>query len=240
MHKILIKGASGMNHSKTFDHGAAVAAMLDAAKPPREMAAAPVAPARGAKQLVAEYELLPGGTRRYLGSHWVDADVFTSMCRDAYIRHVKAAGNDAAFCEPFTPGQMAVARRYRDLAERHAAGGMKCASLEARGGGGSGQGGDFMDAYLAEGRELSMIQRRIGTGQAMALRRIRPSVRGSKAAIMDRRLVDMVCIEGADLSAVLRAHGWSVDGKNRSVLRVALAAALDRMQGYRDPHEKGA
>ena len=69
---------------------------------------------------------------------------------------------------------------------------------------------------------------------ALAVRRIRPSDRGSRAGITDRRLVDMVCLGGEDLTAVLRAHGWFEDGKNRKALRLALCAVLDRMQGYRE------
>lgn len=215
-----------------FDQGVAVAAMLDAATPPPEMAAAAVAPARGAKRLVAQYELLPGGTRRWIGSHWADADIFDKMCRDAFARHQKAGGDVADFAVPFTPGQMSMARRYRDLTERHAAGGVRCASLEARGSGG-GQGGEFIDAFVAEGRELSAIHRRIGSGEAMVVRRIRPSARGSKASIFDRRLVDLVCLGGQDLTGVLRSHGWALKGDHRDALRRALCVALDRMQGYR-------
>lgn len=223
-----------MTYSKVFDQGQAVAKMLRDAVPPREMAQAPVAPARGAKRLVSEYEMLPGGTRRYVGAHWVDADIFDGMCRTAYARHIKAGGSPEGFVPPFTPGQMAMARRYRDLTERHSAGGMKCASLEARGGGGAGQGGEFIDAFVAEGRELAAMHRNIGSGQSMAVRRIRPSKRGSKAAILNRCLVDMVCLGGSDLSAVLRAHGWACKGDHRDALRAALCVSLDRMQGYRD------
>ncbi len=51
---------------------------------------------------------------------------------------------------------------------------------------------------------------RVGTGTAMAVRKIRPPKRGSRVKITDRRLVDMVCLEDKPISAVLRAHGWSV------------------------------
>ena len=66
----------------------------------------------------------------------------------------------------------------------------------------------------------------------MAIRRIRPSQRGSKSIITDKRLVDMVCLEDKDLGQVLSAHGWAVKGEANAALRRALAAALDRMQGY--------
>lgn len=208
-----------------------VARMLADATPPEAMRAAPVAPARGAQRLVTEMQALPGGVRRIVGQHWEEADVFTAMMRDAVARHGAAAG-DAPFVAPFTPGQIAMARHYRHLTERHAAGGMKCASLESRGGGG-GAGGDFMDAYLAEGRELARLHRCIGAGEAMVLRRIRPSARGTRRGIGTRALVDRVCLADESLADVLRAHGWAVKGEHRAALRVVLCAALDRMQGYR-------
>jgi len=41
--------------------------------------------------------------------------------------------------------------------------------------------------------------------------------------------VDMVCLEDKPISAVLRAHGWSVRGQTSGALRQALAEALGRM-----------
>jgi hypothetical protein len=67
----------------------------------------------------------------------------------------------------------------------------------------------------------------------MAVRRIRPSKRGSKAGITDRRLVDMVCLSGLTFDQVLERHGWAPKGEHRIALRTALCGALDRMQGYR-------
>jgi len=205
--------------------------MLADACPPLEMAAAAVAPARGPMRLVEGYELLAGGTRRRAGAHWQAVDVFDRMCRDAWLRHRRAGGDVAGFADPFSAGQICVGRDYRGLVERHEAGGMRCASLETAGRA-AGTGGEFIDAFIAEGREIELLRRRIGAGQA--LRRIRPSKRGSKAVITDRALVDLVCLWGLDLSAVLRRHGWAVYGANRAAARAALGAALDRMQGYRD------
>lgn len=128
----------------------------------------------------------------------------------------------------FSVGQKAIGRRYRDLVERHSAAGVKCSSIEAMGGG-SGSGGDFMDVVLLCGEEIDLLRRQIGAGVAKELRVLRPSVRGSRISIMDRRLVDAVCIEGLTLSDVLRSHGWSVHGEIRVALRSALGNALDRM-----------
>ncbi|WP_235841862.1 hypothetical protein [Cereibacter johrii] len=139
---------------------------------------------------------------------------------------------EPAFEPPFSPGQIAMARHYRGLVERHSAGGVRCSSIEAQRGG-SPTGGEFMDGYLREGEELARLRARIGTGSALAVRRIRPSKRGSKAAILDRTLVDMVALSGLTLSEVLAAHGWAKRTDSLSALRIALAAALDRMQGYR-------
>ncbi len=198
---------------------ARIAGILAAAAPPESCGSEiPVAPAFGAFQVFQPMELLKGGMQRpsgYLGRNALRrADVF-----------------DAMVSAPFTSSQVGIARHYRDLTERHAAGGMRCASLEAgRGGGGSGE---FIDTYVREGRELEMLHQRIGRGIAMAVRRIRPSARGAAAGIIhDRSLVDMVCLGQLTFSQVLRHFGWSEAKKHRMVLRAALAGSLDRMQGY--------
>lgn len=211
---------------------ARVAAMLSRATPPEAMQAAPVAPARGPMRLVENVELLPGGLQRRRGAHWVGMDALSIMCRRAFEGHQARGGSADDFVAPFTPGQIAVALDYQALVEWRDGSPMKCAALEAgrAGGGGSGL---FIDSYIEQGRWLAELRRRIGTGQAMAVRRIRPSARGSRASIMDRALVDAVCLGGATLSDVLRSHGWAEFKDNREALRRALAEVLDRMQGYR-------
>lgn len=150
-------------------------------------------------------------------------DVFDRM--GAYAKRAKKE-------PPLTQGQIAIARHYRDLTERHDAGGMKLASLEGRTGG-DGSGRDFMDAFLAEGRELTALHRRIGVGVAMEVRRVRPSARGAGAGIItDRALVDAVCLGDKTPAEVLRSFGWSEKGQHRDMLRAALRDALDRMQCY--------
>ena len=190
----------------------------------------PVAPARGAVKVGPIWEGQAGGTRRLVGHRAEAADVFDRMIHGARERHARS-GSDVPFALPFTPGQTYMARHYRDLTERYSAGGVRCSSTEA--GRGGGEGGGFMDAYMADGCELAALHRKIGWGSAMVLRRVRPSARGSRVTIFDRRLVDLVCLGGKTLSQVLRAHGWSDDCKHRDLLRLALCAALDRMQGYR-------
>lgn len=191
------------------------------------------APARGAMRVTMPRRLVGNASLRdgYCGRlRMEEADVFDAMMKDARDR--AARRNNDAFTPPFTPGQIAMARHYRALVERHDTGGMKCSSLEAQRGDGSG--GAFMDAFMDEGREIARIRARIGNGQAMALRRIRPSSRGSRMAISDRTLVDMVCLEGLTLTEVLAHHGWAKSAKVLNCIREALCAALNRMQGYRD------
>ncbi len=190
-----------------------------------------VAPAAGPKVLVPEYEVLEGGTRRRVSAHWRAADVWDAMEQALRQAHQRKAG-DAAFAPPFTPGQIDTARLYRHLTENHAAGGMRCAALDAgRSGGG---GGSFIDSFIDEGDRLAWMHGRIGEGVAMAVRRVRPSARGPGRAgiITDRVLVDAVCLGQHDLSTVLRRAGWATFGGHRKALRMALCAALDRMQGY--------
>lgn len=230
---ILSRAISGLSGSvRRSAEAARIAGMLAAATPPEDLAAAPVAPARGAMRLVDNIERLPGGARRRSGRHGLVLDQLTIMCRQAYERH-QASGSERDFVPPFEPAHIAMALRYQALVERHDAAGMKCASAEVRAVAASGGGGDFVAAYLSESRELDMIRQRIGPGIALDVQR----GRGARRDITDRALVDAVCLHGMDLTAVLRAHGWAPKGGQREVLRRALAAALDRMQGY---HQKGA
>ncbi|TQS74025.1 hypothetical protein ERN12_05995 [Rhodobacteraceae bacterium] len=149
------------------------------------------------------------------------ADVFDRMEADARKRKKPM---------PVTRGQVNAARWYRDLVERHDAGGMRCTSLEAMPGG-SGSGRCFMDDFVAEGRELERLRARIGTGVAMAVRRVRPSARGAGArTITDRALVDAVCLGDMTVTEVLGVHGWSARGENIKTLVSALCEVLERMR----------
>jgi hypothetical protein len=189
----------------------------------------PVAPARGAARVFQPVVMVPGGKQGwkaepagYRGRNAVAAmDIFDDMARKAAAKGLPA---------PFTSAQVTVARRYRLLVERHSAGGIRCSRLEQRTGS-SGKGGEFMDAFVAEGDDIRRLRTRVGTGVAMQIRRIRPSARGTapRGIISDLALVDAVCLEELTLSAVLTRFGWVSDGKNREALRAALGAALDRM-----------
>jgi hypothetical protein len=198
----------------------------------------PTAPARGPVRMVdmmASYpkgddglEVKPAG---FLGRKTLRlADSFDVMAAKA-ARHKKPA--------PFTSAQVAMGRFYRDLVERHESAGVKCSSLESlsqRSGGGSGS--DYMDAVLRDRDQIGALRKRIGVGSAMVVRRIRPSGRGSRTSITDRRLVDIVCLEDGTITDVLRTHGWANDAKLRVALCKALAEVLDRMMG--PVHRRGA
>ena len=118
-------------------------------------------------------------------------------------------------------------RAYRDLFERCEAAGYKCASTfdEGRGAG----GGDFMDAYSHDRAILRSLQSAVAEGVALPVRRVRPSVRGSKSGISNRALVDAVCLADKSLSEVLSASGWTVCSKARAALRAALSLNLERL-----------
>lgn len=195
----------------------------------------PEAPARGAFRLVQLKRLYPDGADGYqikdaghLGRAAIcNADVFDRMAASA-ARARKPV--------PLSPGQISMGRHYRDLVERHACAGLKCSSVEAARSSGSGRGGDFMDALLRDREEIDRLRRRIGAGVAMEVRRVRPSERGTRVAIADRRLVDMVCLEDMHLADVLQVSGWvpagqRASGKHIKALQAVLAAALDRMTG---------
>ncbi len=188
----------------------------------------PNAPARGAFRVFQPTMLYPDGNESYVAkpagyrgrSAIQRADVFDRMAASA-ARSKKPM--------PLSYAQVATGRYYRDLVERHACAGLKCSSIEAIRSSGSGRGGDFMDAVLRDREQIERLRRRIGTETAMVVRRIRPSKRGSRVSISDRRLVDMVCLEDRALSGVLKAHGWSVSGETSGAVAKALASALERM-----------
>lgn len=173
-----------------------------------------------------EWQAQPIGYRGR--SVMVTCDVFDQMQAGEMARCQR---EKVAYVPPFTPGQIAVGRAYRDLVERHEASGMRCSQLDGSRRGGGGSAG-VTEAQLQDARQIASWRRRIGSGVALEVRRIRPSKRGEDARgpIRDRVLVDMVCIAGSTLSEVLRAHGWSQKGEHREALRKALAAILERMR----------
>lgn len=135
---------------------------------------------------------------------------------------------------PYTPGQVNIGRIYRDLFERCATSGLQLSQLGNSGGGG-GDGTGISEAVLDDMDYLRNLQRAIGNGIAIAVRRVRPSKRGGTGTrparnISDKRLVHMFCVEGETLSATLVAHGWSDYRENKNALHRALCAALDRMR----------
>lgn len=190
------------------------------------------APARGGFVLVQNIELIPVGAdevaavhRGYGGRQAIRrADAFDAMLAAAARRKQPA---------PLTHGQISIGRRYHDLVQLLSADGTKLSSLQASAGGPDGR--DWMDRRLEISAEVDRLRRRIGSGVAMAVRRVRPSDRGGAAArqITDMALVDAVCLKGKGLAQVLVFHGWSVKGAHRDALSAALCAALDRMIGYK-------
>lgn len=179
----------------------------------------PAAIARGTIEAFTPMRMVRGSSERQVPDGWLGRDA--ARARDVFDR----------IGDGLTHGQIAMAREYREMTERHAAGSLRCSSLEA-GRAGGGDAGGFIDAFLDVGARLRGLHRRIGDGVALEVRRVRPSDRGARRAVRDRVLVDMVCLGDRTLDAVLGAHGWAVKGDARAALRVALAAALDRMQGY--------
>jgi hypothetical protein len=185
------------------------------------------APARGPVRvfdLLESYPDGPNGSRLkpagFAGRRSLQRlDVFGRMTAQAARR-----GGDCALSD----SQIGMGRMYRSLVETQAAGGLRCAALEG-GRGGTAEG--FTDHRLDQSRRIDALHAKIGLGVALAVRRVRPSVRGVRTNIPDRALVDAVCLLDRDLSVVLADHGWSIKGETLRAAQAALAAALDRMIG---------
>lgn len=190
----------------------------------------PEAPARGTFRVVEPQALYPDGKdgfvskpAGYRGRKVMErSDAFDVM--EAQARKVL-----------FTPGQKAMGRLYAVLTERLASSGMRCSSVEALRQQ-AGSGGEYIDAVIRDRRQLEQLQRRIGGGVALQVRRVRPSQRNRKGLILDRTVVDQVCIEGRTIAEVLTKAGWvapgqRAQGKHIKDVRAALCAALDRMAG---------
>lgn len=196
--------------------------------------AIPIAPARGPVRSFTATKLYPDGEDGYTAKRSGHMGRKTLQRADSFDVMTEQSKRNAK-APPFTPGQVSMGRYYRDLVERHACAGMRCASLEAVSGGGGGSG-EFMDAVLRDKERIAVLQRRIGDKAAMSVRRIRPSNSGSRSLILDRRLVDMVCLKDKTLTDVLEAHGWKKQTKFIQSLRIALGGALDRMMGPVQPN----
>jgi hypothetical protein len=202
-----------------------------------------IAPARGPVIASRPVDFVPEGAT---GFKMVDAgyrgrsnmrqeDVFDRMCDQARRRDAEA---DA----PFTKAQINTGREYRALYEWVQAAGVKCSSIGRDGAGGGGRV-EFMDIYAQQLARLRWADRQIGTGIAKEVRRVRPSKAGrvtidegalrkiGRVLITRKDLIQMVCIADKSLSDVLRAHHWSVSGKNPETLRRALCAILDDLSG---------
>ncbi|MBT3142903.1 hypothetical protein KL867_17680 [Ruegeria litorea] len=193
--------------------------------------AIPVAPARGAFRVFEPVGLYPVGEADhvarpagYRGRKAMQlADAFDVM--EAQARKVL-----------FTPGQKAMGRHYASLTEKLACVGARCSSLEASADRSAGGGGEYIDAVIQDRQALDRMRRRIGSGAAMKVRRIRPSERNKRGVILDLALVEAVCVQQLTISQVLFKFGWVAEGgraqgKHISALRSALCEALDRSAG---------
>ena len=193
--------------------------------PPVDMRAAPAAPARGAMQLVQQFDLAVGGIRRRASPHWRAVCLLTAMNADARARHADRM-TDAALVLPFTPAHLETAAKYRALVEWREGACMKGQAFDSTGGGG-GEG--FIDRYIDKGDQLQRVQASIGDEVAMSPRRHMD--RGNtRATITVRAVVDKAVLAGIGLGAILESYGWQNNGQNRKALRTSLCDALDRMR----------
>ena len=229
--------------SETKRVAGALAAIKDEAIPPWQCGdAIPVAPARGRLERFTPSELVSDGDggmkTELMGYRGRDGarvrDVFDEMIDQVKRAHAKKGETADPFEAPFTYGQVQAGRDYAALTERCNASGVKCSSLESLHS--SGSGGGREEAIFADFARLRALHRRIGNGLAKQMRRYRPSNSSAgpdkRKSITARYLVDQVCLAEWTLTTILKANGWTGDGKQIKSLRVELCSVLDRMQGY--------
>ena len=204
--------------------------LLSGMPPPECGSAMPIAPARGKVKTFQPVQILPDGEDGYkqveLGfagrSAMKEEDVFDRM-----NNQVRRKKGDLVF----PTGLIEVARDYREITQRVLAGNVKCSKIEGSRGGGTDR--DFMDRYMEDSEQLRRLHKAIGSGWAMQVRRqaAHQMDRGQRRSISDRELVDYVVLKDRDISSILSGFGWSVKGKSRKALKLALWLTLERMVG---------
>ncbi|KAA9008104.1 hypothetical protein [Histidinibacterium aquaticum] len=196
---------------------------------------------------VEGYELMPAGYRGRAALR--EIDVFDRMQaphelgqaakRQAHERAGKDTDKFRARPFPVTPGQIAMARRYATLAERHTTRGTPRSCLADCG---RGDALDYLQAVVYASRELELLRERVGPGLAKRIRRRRPSE--ARIEITARDLVDQVCLAQKTVAQVIRDHGWCAEGSRPrqghvNDLLEALANALEAMMGKGKPRVGG-
>nr|WP_319250209.1 hypothetical protein [uncultured Celeribacter sp.] len=195
------------------------------------------APARGAIRLVTPVARrvvsTPGDANRPEGGNRVERhDLGYEGRKAAQICDVFDLMALRARRTQFTRAQIATARRYAGLVERHSKGAMKCSSMESAhgGSGGSGGQGTFMDSYLQEGREIDRLRRQAGIDPVSGTPAVVLARKdGTGRRVMALDLLDRVCLAQHTPTQVLRDLGWSASTRHLARCRAALADCLDRM-----------
>lgn len=186
-----------------------------------------IAPARGPVEVFQPVQMVPDGKDGYRAEFMGFRGRSAMRSKDAFDLMLDACANCGA-PRPFTALQIDAGRAYRDLSEWVASAGIKCSStFDVRRGGGADR--DFMDRYAQYSAMLGRCHQLIGFRSSLIVRRVRPSARGTRRTIIDRDLVDKVCIADKTITEALKAFGWSDSRKNIKTGRAALCAALDRM-----------
>lgn len=199
------------------------------------MMAQTITPARGPMQAEPIWHVEPSGLRRSEGYRLRDMtqiEVINAQARLRHTtRHAKLAPEDRpVFVQPFTQGQVYTARAYRDLVEWREGSAMRGTDLLGSRGGNGGGSGLFIDSYIEKGKQLELMQSRIGDVVVMNIHRNKDRGNARKV-ITAQAVVDAVVLGGRELSVVLVRHGWAASTLHLKALRLGLGAALDRMVG---------
>jgi len=118
----------------------------------------------------------------------------------------------------------AAAAAYAGLVESQASVSGPLDYLEPSSGGSISDGGAVSRTMISD--RVAEARRAIGYGFAL---RVEPGAGHGRSSITVLGLVDLICVEGRSVTAVLKYHGWGKSARAQDVLRERLIGALDRL-----------
>jgi hypothetical protein len=167
-------------------------------------------------------------------------DGLRPLVRADAIDRMRAASKRRGGSLALTSAQIGMGRTYGGLVERHAAGAVRCSSIEGHVDGGGGDAAGFFQARIDAARVIERLEANVGRhALATRLRRQRPPKRGGGLSVRALDLVQAVFVSDLTVSEYLDKIGWS-KGPNVAKGIASLGDAIDAMIGPLTPHRMAA